>query len=113
MAKDTFVLEKDIEVIAKSLRDTSSLGTLVHDQTIEIPTGGEVRTLIFERYFIRTSSQGALIVTLDSVSGLSEGKIVVTAVSTGTSEGFFFKIDWGASEQYIYDLCGVLGIKRG
>ncbi|MGL4523090.1 MAG: DUF6054 family protein [Bacilli bacterium] len=111
MAKKSFEINANLDDVLLKLQKTQMLGTLVDEKAIVSTDAGEVWLFVFERYFLRTSNRGALIVTLDNINAATENTLNIHVVSTGTSEGFFFNIDWGASDQYIIDLCNELNVK--
>jgi len=71
--------------------------TLVHEEILDIGSGKVVATLIFEKYYMRTSNRAALIITLDNLEELTDLRVV----STGTSQGVFLNFDWGAGDNYV------------
>ncbi|SFU59014.1 DUF6054 family protein [Alicyclobacillus macrosporangiidus] len=70
---------------------------LVHEEFHDLGEGRCLGTLIFERYYFRTKNRAALVVLVDNLQGVTE----VRAIATGSSEGLFFNIDWGASENFV------------
>ena len=69
---------------------------LVYEEFHDIGNGKYQGTLIFEKYFMRTSSRAALVVLVNNFNG----KTVVTSVATGSSQGMIFSFDWGAADSF-------------
>lgn len=69
---------------------------LVHEEFFDLGDGKFTGTLIFEKYYFRSSNRAALIVIIDNFKGSTE----VRSISTGSSESLFFKFDWGASDNF-------------
>lgn len=72
-------------------------GELVHEETHRPCEDKFIGTLIFERYFFRVKNRVALVVISDNFSGETNVRII----STGSSEGILFNIDFGASEGFV------------
>lgn len=70
---------------------------LVHEEYNELGEGRAIGTLIFEKYYFRTKNRAALIVIIDNLKGVTN----VRAIATGSSEGLFFNIDWGAADNFV------------
>lgn len=70
---------------------------LVHEEILDIGDGKLTATLIFEKYFFRSSNRAALIVILDNLEGVTDLRVV----STGSSQGLVFNFDWGASSDFV------------
>jgi hypothetical protein len=69
---------------------------LVHEETHDLGKGIYIGTLVFEKYFMRVKNRVALVVIIDNIYGQTG----VRAISTGSSEGIIFNLDWGASESF-------------
>ncbi|MBC2249276.1 hypothetical protein HCB49_04570 [Listeria sp. FSL L7-0123] len=67
---------------------------------------GELATLACEKYYFRSSNRAALFVNINNFHGETE----VTIISTGSSNGFFTGIDWGAAFDYMHSV--VADLKR-
>ena len=70
---------------------------LVHEEILDVGDGKVVATLVFERYYFRTSNRAALMVILDNLEGSTDLRVI----STGSSQGVIFNFDWGAASDYI------------
>ncbi|MDP3386007.1 MAG: DUF6054 family protein [Eubacteriales bacterium] len=70
--------------------------SLIYDEHIDLNNGKEIGTLVYEKYFIRNSNWASLTVICDNV----QGKTDVRAIATGASQSLFFKLDWGASNEF-------------
>lgn len=69
---------------------------LIHEEIHDLGDKKYIGTLVFEKYFMRVGNRAALVVTSDNLNGETE----VRAIATGSSEGFFFKFDWGAADDF-------------
>ena len=95
MSQYSFVVSlMPLEVMNKVKEEEGT--DLVYEEFHDIGDGKYQGTLIFEKYFIRTSSRAALVVL---VNNLNE-KTVVTSVATGSSQGMIFNFDWGAADSF-------------
>ncbi|WP_442603023.1 DUF6054 family protein [Paenibacillus sp. KN14-4R] len=77
---------------------------LVHEEFHNLEYGRKMGTLIFEKYYFRTKNQVALVVLIDDLQGVTN----VRVISTGSSEGLFFKFDWGASQNFVNSVESIL-----
>lgn len=73
---------------------------LVHEEFIDLDNGKSIGTLIFEKYYIRAENRAALVVIIDNTKGYTD----VRSISTGSSKGWFFNFDWGASDDFAYSV---------
>lgn len=67
---------------------------LVHEELHDAGEGRQFGTMIFEKYYLRAGNRAALVVMLDNLQGTTE----VRVVATGSGQGMFFKMDWGAAD---------------
>ena len=77
---------------------------LVHEEIHNVGNGVYIGTIVFEKYFMRVESRVALIVIIDNIYGHTD----VRSISTGSSQGMFFKFDWGASEKFSSSVKNIL-----
>lgn len=70
---------------------------LVHEEVLDIGNGKLTGTLIFEKYFFRSSNRAALVVILDNLEGVTDLRVV----STGSSQGLVINFDWGAASDFV------------
>lgn len=84
------------QTIKRVIVDGSISGTLVHEthHTVE---DKKVHLLAFEKFYYRNSSRAALTVMLVE----KEEGLFVDIVSTGGSQGVFFRVSWGAEDNFI------------
>ena len=82
------------QVMSKVKGEESS--DLVYEEFYDIGDGRYYGTLIFEKYFMRTSSRAALAVLVNNLNG----RTIVTSVATGSSQGMIFNFDWGAADSF-------------
>ena len=68
---------------------------LVDDYAVRCQTG-QVRVLVFEKYFMRNSSRASLTVTIDDQAGYTR----VRSVGSGGGQGTFLRFDWGAANSF-------------
>ncbi len=61
-------------------------------------TAGDHQVVVFvlEKYFMRTSNRASMTVTIDNFDGTTK----VHAAASGSSEGVFFRFDWGAGDSF-------------
>lgn len=78
---------------------------LVHEEYNDLGQGRYIGTLVYEKYYFRTSNRAALIVIIDNISGVTN----VRTIGTGSSEGLIFKFDWGASDNFVASVENILG----
>ncbi|MBW4080820.1 DUF6054 family protein [Paenibacillus sp. S150] len=69
---------------------------LLHEEYNEAGEGRSIGTLVYERYFIRSSNQAALVVIADNLQGVTN----VRLNAAGSSKGMIFKMDWGAGRSF-------------
>lgn len=69
---------------------------LVHERVYPLDDDMCNVVLIFEKYYIRTSSRAALTVIVHNYYGAT----VVEALSAGSSQGMIFSFDWGAGDDF-------------
>ncbi|GFP78196.1 DUF6054 family protein [Clostridium fungisolvens] len=81
---------------AFSLVKNSQSADLVHEEFFELENGVCTGTLVYEKYYMRTSNRAALVVIIDNIKGYTD----VRAIATGSSEGWLFKFDWGAADNF-------------
>jgi len=58
--------------------------------------GAKMILLVFEKYFMRTSSRASLTVAIENL----EGRTRVCSVGSGGGKGALFGFDWGAGEDF-------------
>ena len=66
--------------------------------------GVTVYTLVFEKYFMRSSNRASLTAVIMD----QEGEILVDIIGSAGGQGVFFKMSWGAEEDFIYSLESIL-----
>ncbi|EHQ60414.1 hypothetical protein PDENDC454_20577 [Paenibacillus dendritiformis C454] len=69
---------------------------LVHEEYHDLQKGTFIGTQGYENYYFRSKNRVALVVIIDNLYGRTH----VRAISTGSSEGLFFNIDWGAASNF-------------
>lgn len=69
---------------------------LVHQELHDLGDGRWIGTLIFEKYYMRVHNRVALVVISDNFYGYTS----VRCISTGSSQGLLFHMDFGASRNF-------------
>lgn len=84
-----------VEIIESEILRGSISGTLVdhYARTVE---SSEVHVLIMEKYYMRSNNRASITATIDNF----EGETRVHVVAAGSSEGMFFRFDWGAGNSF-------------
>lgn len=70
---------------------------LVYSDKYDLGNGKVLAISIFEKYFFRSSNRAALTVIFEN----SYGDTQVKAISTGSSQGILFNIDYGAADSFV------------
>lgn len=70
-------------------------GTLV-DHYVRTSGSSEVHVLIMEKYYMRSNNRASVTATIDNFEGATR----VHVVAAGSSEGVFFRFDWGAGNSF-------------
>ena len=60
--------------------------------------------LVYEQYFARVNNRIALVVAAENFSGETR----VRVIATGSSQGLFLGIDWGAADSYVDEVLKIL-----
>lgn len=76
----------------------------IYEEKHDLTDGKLIGSIVFEKYFLRTSNRAALVVYVDNIQGTTE----VRAVATGTSQSMLFKFDWGAADDFVYSVRDIL-----
>jgi hypothetical protein len=66
-------------------------------EDVFVGEGYYLAVMYFEQYFMRVQNQASLLVLIESTG---EQTSRLKSVSCGTSQGMFFKIDWGAADAF-------------
>ncbi|WP_432361830.1 DUF6054 family protein [Sporosarcina sp. UB5] len=83
------------DTIQSEILRGSISGTLV-DHYVRTAGPSEVHVLIMEKYYMRSSNRASVTATIDNFDGTTR----VHVVAAGSSEGVFFRFDWGAGENF-------------
>lgn len=83
------------ETIQTEILRGSISGTLV-DHYVRNTGSSEVHVLILEKYYMRSNNRASVTATIDDF----EGETRVHVVAAGSSEGMFFRFDWGAGNSF-------------
>ena len=68
MNKDNFKVSLDALSTLKKIKDIQGdFSELINEEIIDVKNGKIVATLIFEKYYLRSSNWAALIVTVDNI----------------------------------------------
>lgn len=84
-----------MKVVKESVLSRNLTGTLIDSYARNV---GEYEVFVFilEKYYMRSNNRASLTVTIDNF----EGETKVHAVASGSSEGVFFRFDWGAGRNF-------------
>jgi len=83
------------EIIQSEILRGSISGTLV-DHYVRNAGSSEVHVLIMEKYYMRSNNRASVTATIDNFEGTTR----VHVVAAGSSEGVFFRFDWGAGNSF-------------
>jgi hypothetical protein len=83
------------DIIQSEILRGSISGTLV-DHYMRTAGSSEVHVLIMEKYYMRSSNRASVTTTIDNLDGSTR----VHVVAAGSSEGVFFRFDWGAGNSF-------------
>lgn len=70
-------------------------GTLV-DHYVRNVGATEMHVIIMEKYYMRSNNRASVTSTIDNFDGVTR----VHVVAAGSSEGVFFRFDWGAGSNF-------------
>ncbi|WP_252504586.1 DUF6054 family protein [Sporosarcina sp. Marseille-Q4943] len=82
-------------IIQSEIIRGSISGTLV-DHYRRTAGSSEVHVLIMEKYYMRSNNRASVTATIDDFEGATR----VHVVAAGSSEGVFFRFDWGAGNNF-------------
>lgn len=77
---------------------------LLYEELHELGEGRMMGTLVYERYFFRSSNQAALVILVDNLQGVSN----VRLIPAGSSKGAVWKFDWGAGKSFAFSVEQIL-----
>ncbi len=89
-------LRDTIDKLDKGIKRESVTGEKIDYYVI---TGDEDRgavLLVYEKYYSRVNNRVTLTITVDNLEGTTK----VHCIGGGSSQGIFFKNDWGASSNF-------------
>jgi len=69
---------------------------LVYDDFKSPGEGKYIAIMIFEKYYFRAENRASLTVIIDNFHDITS----VTAIASGSSQGFIFNFDWGAADNF-------------
>lgn len=69
---------------------------LVYDDFKSPREGKYIAIMIFEKYYFRAENRASLTVIIDNFHDITS----VTAIASGSSQGFIFNFDWGAADNF-------------
>lgn len=99
MAKYGYEVNIEPEKAARIIKN-AEFADLLHEDIISEGNGKTVITLVFEKYYMRVEGRAALVVIIENVSNTTE----VRVITAGTSKGMIFNFDWGASDNFAYNI---------
>lgn len=83
------------DIIQTEILRGSISGTLV-DHYERVVSSSVVHVLIMEKYYMRSNNRASVTATIDNFDGTTR----VHVVAAGSSEGVFFRFDWGAGNNF-------------
>ncbi len=100
MNKDNFKVSLDALSTLKKIKDIQGdFSELINEEIIDVKNGKIVATLIFEKYYLRSSNWAALIVTVDNIEEVTQLHIVSTASASNV-----LGLDWGSSKNFVNNI---------
>lgn len=84
-----------VDIVQSEILRGSISGTLV-DHYVRNTGTSEVHVLIMEKYYMRSNNRASVTATIDNLDGATH----VHVVAAGSSEGVFFRFDWGAGNSF-------------
>ncbi|MFC5602099.1 DUF6054 family protein [Sporosarcina koreensis] len=84
-----------VDIVQSEILRGSISGTLV-DHYVRNAGSSEVHVLIMEKYYMRSNNRASVTATIDNFDGTTR----VHVVAAGSSEGVFFRFDWGAGNSF-------------
>jgi hypothetical protein len=103
MSKYNFKVNIRPEEALKLVKE-NQYAELIHEEILDLGNGSIVGILVFEKYYFRAGNRAALTVIIDNIQEETE----VRSVATGSSQGLFFKFDWGAADDFACSVRDVL-----
>ncbi len=94
--------EETAKLINSTITNNSVTGELIDEYVSDTENGTSVIVQIYEKYYYRVNNRLTLTVVIDNVSGRTH----IHAIGAGGSQGVFFRLDGGSSENFedsIYD----------
>ncbi|MBB4825093.1 hypothetical protein HNO89_002322 [Sporosarcina luteola] len=111
MAKETFQVSisprEARDLIENEILQRNISGTLV-DSYVRQVGEYEMHVLILEKYYMRSSNRASVTSTIDNFDGVT----TVHVVAAGSSEGVFFRFDWGAGSDFANSVARALAPHR-
>ena len=103
MSKSSFVVSLMPSQVMDMVKDEEGCD-LVYKEFHDIGNGKYNGTLIFEKYYMRAGNRAALVVLVNNFNG----KTIVKAIATGSSQGMLFNFDWGAADSFAGSVRNIL-----
>ena len=82
-------------LVSGAVVHNSFSGTIAGSYKLDTPEGRRCVVMVFEKYYMRTSSYASLSVTIDDFTGRTR----VTSVASGGSQSLI-NFDWGVSQSF-------------
>ncbi|OMF97780.1 hypothetical protein BK144_00645 [Paenibacillus sp. FSL R7-0273] len=77
---------------------------LLHEELNNVGEGRMIGTLVYERYFLRSGNQAAMVIIADNLQGVCN----IRLISAGSSNSMIFKVDWGAGRSFASSVAKIL-----
>lgn len=71
---------------------------LLHQELNDTGEGRSIGMIVLQRFFLRSGSQGALVIAADNLKDLNVTD--VRLIPAGTSGNMFFRFDYGAGQSF-------------
>ncbi|EUJ27427.1 hypothetical protein MFLO_13228 [Listeria floridensis FSL S10-1187] len=97
MPSRRYIVKSSVEETIDMIKLSQSASTPVFEELRDFGDNKKLATLAYEKYYFRASNRAALFININNFHGESE----VTVISTGSSDGLLFNIDWGAANSYL------------
>ncbi|KUP23058.1 DUF6054 family protein [Paenibacillus sp. DMB5] len=103
--KYTLNVKVNPDVAMALIKDGMGPGAeLLHEELNDLGGGRMIGTLVYERYFLRSGNQAAMVIIADNLQGVCN----IRLVSAGSSNSMIFKMDFGAGKSFASSVAKIL-----
>lgn len=85
--------DEALELIKRGMTQDAEL---MYEELNDLGAGRMIGTLVYERYYLRSGNQAALVIMADNLKGPSN----IRLIPAGGARGKIFKFDWGAGKDF-------------